>query len=210
MTPATTALYEDVLNGQVTHDGDARLARHVANAVLRVDSRGSRLQKEHRDSRRRIDLAVTRGDGARPRPRSRERAASRDLRARLGLSPLRAQVADYGVKILLTTVNPKLRCVEDHAAGRISLVEDLVRLLLIRRDRRMDPRYPVVEVVFEAGNGQAEGVGRQLRLKQMHLRAQLAKLVHRRAAPDKLTRTLGHRHRNRDRFRFTRQINPVQ
>jgi phage terminase large subunit-like protein len=58
MTPATTALYEAVVNGQVTHDGDKRLARHVANAVLRVDSRGSRLQKEHKDSKRRIDLAV--------------------------------------------------------------------------------------------------------------------------------------------------------
>jgi len=45
-------------NGAVTHDGDKRLARHVANAVLRVDSRGSRLQKEHKDSKRRIDLAV--------------------------------------------------------------------------------------------------------------------------------------------------------
>jgi phage terminase large subunit-like protein len=58
MTPATTALYEAVVNGAVTHDGDKRLARHVTNAVLRVDSRGSRLQKEHRDSKRRIDLAV--------------------------------------------------------------------------------------------------------------------------------------------------------
>jgi Terminase large subunit, endonuclease domain len=50
--------YEAVTNGAVTHDGDKRLARHVANAVLRVDSRGSRLQKEHKASRRRIDLAV--------------------------------------------------------------------------------------------------------------------------------------------------------
>jgi phage terminase large subunit-like protein len=58
MTPATTGLYEAVVNGAVTHDGDPTLARHVANAVLRVDSRGSRLQKEHRDSKRRIDLAV--------------------------------------------------------------------------------------------------------------------------------------------------------
>jgi phage terminase large subunit-like protein len=58
MTPATTALYEAVVNGAVTHDGDKRLARHVANAVLRADSRGTRLVKEHRDSRRRIDLAV--------------------------------------------------------------------------------------------------------------------------------------------------------
>jgi phage terminase large subunit-like protein len=58
MTPATTGLYEAVVNGAVTHSGDERLARHVANAVLKADSRGTRLVKEHRDSRRRIDLAV--------------------------------------------------------------------------------------------------------------------------------------------------------
>jgi phage terminase large subunit-like protein len=58
MTPATTSLYEAVVNGAVTHDGDRRLARHVANAVLKADSRGTRLVKEHKDSRRRIDLAV--------------------------------------------------------------------------------------------------------------------------------------------------------
>jgi len=58
MTPATTALYEAVVNGIVTHEGDKQLARHVANAVLKTDSRGTRLAKEHRDSKRRIDLAV--------------------------------------------------------------------------------------------------------------------------------------------------------
>jgi phage terminase large subunit-like protein len=58
MTPSTSSLYEAVVNGQVTHDGDARLARHVANAVLKADSRGTRLVKEHKDSKRRIDLAV--------------------------------------------------------------------------------------------------------------------------------------------------------
>jgi hypothetical protein len=39
MTPATTALYEAVVNRQVTYDGDKRLARHVSNAVLKADSR---------------------------------------------------------------------------------------------------------------------------------------------------------------------------
>ena len=58
MTPATTSLYEAVVNGLVTHDGDQRLARHVANAVLKADSRGTRIVKEHKDSRRWIDLAV--------------------------------------------------------------------------------------------------------------------------------------------------------
>jgi phage terminase large subunit-like protein len=58
MTPATTRFYESVMNKNLTHDGDPRLARHVANATLRVDSRGSRLAKEAKNSTRRIDLAV--------------------------------------------------------------------------------------------------------------------------------------------------------
>jgi phage terminase large subunit-like protein len=58
MTPATTGLYEAVVNQQVTHSGDPRLARHVGNCVVRVDSRGTRLAKEHKHSLRRIDLAV--------------------------------------------------------------------------------------------------------------------------------------------------------
>ena len=35
-----------------------RLARHVANAILREDSRGARLSKETKDSPWRIDAAV--------------------------------------------------------------------------------------------------------------------------------------------------------
>jgi phage terminase large subunit-like protein len=34
------------------------LARHVGNALVRNDSRGHRIVKEHKDSTRRIDLAV--------------------------------------------------------------------------------------------------------------------------------------------------------
>ena len=58
MTPATTRMFEAVVNGTLTHSGDGRLARHVGNCVLRIDSRGSRLAKEHKHSQRRIDLAV--------------------------------------------------------------------------------------------------------------------------------------------------------
>ncbi len=58
MTPATTGLYEAVVNSQVTHSGDRRLARHVANAMVRNDARGTRLAKTHKHSARRIDLAV--------------------------------------------------------------------------------------------------------------------------------------------------------
>lgn len=58
MTPATTRFYEAVMNGLITHDGDTRLARHLGNCVLKVDSRGQRLAKESKGSQRRIDLAV--------------------------------------------------------------------------------------------------------------------------------------------------------
>lgn len=58
MTPATTRFFESVMNGNMTHNGDPRLVRHVGNATLRVDSRGSRLAKESKGSQRRIDLAV--------------------------------------------------------------------------------------------------------------------------------------------------------
>jgi phage terminase large subunit-like protein len=58
MTPATARFYEAVVNGQLTHSGDSRLARHIGNAVLREDARGSRLAKERKDSPRRIDAAV--------------------------------------------------------------------------------------------------------------------------------------------------------
>ena len=51
-------MYEAVANRTVTHSGDPRLARHVANAVVKTDSRGTRIQKDGKHSARRIDLAV--------------------------------------------------------------------------------------------------------------------------------------------------------
>lgn len=58
MGPATQRFYELVTTNQLTHDGDPRLARHIGNAVLRTDSRGSRLAKDAKSSPRKIDLAV--------------------------------------------------------------------------------------------------------------------------------------------------------
>lgn len=58
MTPATQRFYEAVMNHSVTHSGDVRLARHLANACLRVSARGQRLEKETKYSARKIDLAV--------------------------------------------------------------------------------------------------------------------------------------------------------
>ena len=58
MGPATARFYQLVVDQELTHDGDSRLARHIANAILREDSRGARLSKETKDSPRRIDAAV--------------------------------------------------------------------------------------------------------------------------------------------------------
>jgi phage terminase large subunit-like protein len=59
MTPATTRFFEAVVNKTITHNGDPQLARHIGNAQLRTDNRGSRLAKEAKGSKRRIDLAVS-------------------------------------------------------------------------------------------------------------------------------------------------------
>jgi phage terminase large subunit-like protein len=58
MGPATARFYQLVVDLALTHDGSTALARHVANAILREDSRGARLSKETKDSPRRIDGAV--------------------------------------------------------------------------------------------------------------------------------------------------------
>jgi len=55
---ATSRFYAAVVDRLLTHDGSSGLARHVGNAILKEDSRGGRLAKEHKDSRRRIDAAV--------------------------------------------------------------------------------------------------------------------------------------------------------
>ena len=58
MVPATQRFAEAVSNHQLTHSGDERLARHIANAVLKVDNRGPRLAKPSKWSPKRIDCAV--------------------------------------------------------------------------------------------------------------------------------------------------------
>lgn len=58
MTPATQRFYEAVMNEGLTHSGDQTLARHISNAVLKVDARGQRITKEAKNSVRKIDLAV--------------------------------------------------------------------------------------------------------------------------------------------------------
>lgn len=58
MIPATQRFYELVMARNLAHRGDADLDRHVGNAVLKTDARGSRLAKEAKRSTRHIDLAV--------------------------------------------------------------------------------------------------------------------------------------------------------
>ena len=58
MGPATARFYQLVVDQELTHDGGTALARHVADAILREDSRGARLSKETKDSPPRIDGAV--------------------------------------------------------------------------------------------------------------------------------------------------------
>lgn len=58
MVPACTDFYAAVMDRRITHDGDPRLASHVANAVLREDRHGPRIVKESKSSTRKIDLAV--------------------------------------------------------------------------------------------------------------------------------------------------------
>ncbi|MER7212464.1 terminase large subunit [Streptosporangium sp. NPDC000239] len=58
MVPATQRMYEAVVNRQVTHSGDPRLARHFDNCTIKTDQRGSRIMKDARNSPRKIDLAI--------------------------------------------------------------------------------------------------------------------------------------------------------
>jgi phage terminase large subunit-like protein len=53
-----------VVDRLLSHDGSPALARHVGNAILKQDSRGARLSKEHKGSKRRIDAAVMAHDRA--------------------------------------------------------------------------------------------------------------------------------------------------
>jgi phage terminase large subunit-like protein len=58
MIPATGSFYQAVMDGQLSHDGDPALARHLANAVLKETPQGALITKEYKASRNHIDLAV--------------------------------------------------------------------------------------------------------------------------------------------------------
>jgi hypothetical protein len=58
MVPACGVFYDRVVNGGLTHDGDARLLRHTAHCVVKTDARGQRVTKDYKDSPRKIDIAM--------------------------------------------------------------------------------------------------------------------------------------------------------
>ncbi len=57
IVPAWKDFYAAIMDGEVTHDGDPALVRHMANVVLKVDARGARPVKTP-GTRRHIDLAI--------------------------------------------------------------------------------------------------------------------------------------------------------
>ncbi|WP_407563320.1 terminase [Streptomyces sp. 184] len=57
-TEAVDRFYRDVLERQVPHDGHKVLRQHIANARRRTNAWGYTIGKEHRESARKIDLAV--------------------------------------------------------------------------------------------------------------------------------------------------------
>ena len=58
MAPACDLFFTAVADGSLSHDGDPRLARHVANAHIRATRHGNVIQKRTKDSPHKVDLAV--------------------------------------------------------------------------------------------------------------------------------------------------------
>jgi hypothetical protein len=57
-TEAVDRFYRDVLERQVPHDGHKVLRQHISNARRRTNAWGYSIGKEHRESARKVDLAV--------------------------------------------------------------------------------------------------------------------------------------------------------
>jgi phage terminase large subunit-like protein len=58
MAPATDRLYQAIVTGAVSHDGDPRLSAHMHNAVAKSTPMGDLVSKDKRGSKRKIDAAV--------------------------------------------------------------------------------------------------------------------------------------------------------
>ncbi|HVL63689.1 MAG TPA: terminase large subunit [Actinomycetota bacterium] len=77
IVPAWAKFYNAVMERSLTHDGDPRLARHVANLMLKSDRHGPRPTRDRNAPRTFIDAAIAavvaydRATAPRKRPRSR-------------------------------------------------------------------------------------------------------------------------------------------
>lgn len=58
MVEACSKFYAAVMNGELSHDGNPALARHLANAVVKETPDGIYITKDHPNSKLKIDLAV--------------------------------------------------------------------------------------------------------------------------------------------------------
>ena len=58
MVPACAKFYDAVGDENLIHDGNPLLARHLDNAVIKIDNLGPRIVKDKRGSPRKIDGAV--------------------------------------------------------------------------------------------------------------------------------------------------------
>jgi phage terminase large subunit-like protein len=58
-TMAIEALYDAVIERQVTHDGDPRVSQYVYNAKRRPNNFGVSIAKENQQSDKKIDFAIT-------------------------------------------------------------------------------------------------------------------------------------------------------
>lgn len=56
--PATSKLYDAIMNAKFVHDGDAALARHIDNCVLKMDARGARITKDYKQPKLKVDNAI--------------------------------------------------------------------------------------------------------------------------------------------------------
>lgn len=58
MAPATDRLFQAVVTGSCSHDGDPRFAAHIGNAVAKPTPMGDLVSKDKKGSPRKIDAAV--------------------------------------------------------------------------------------------------------------------------------------------------------
>ena len=58
MAPATDRMYQAIVNGEVSHDGNADLAKHFAHCIAKRTPMGDLVSKDKKSSPRKIDAAV--------------------------------------------------------------------------------------------------------------------------------------------------------